>query len=56
MSRSAFVFAFQTEDAPLKIGIKLPNASCWSYRIANGKGQEITKYLNTELVTAAFGT
>ena len=28
---------------------------CWIYRLANGKVQELTEYLDTALVEAALG-
>jgi ketosteroid isomerase-like protein len=31
------------------------NTYCYIFRIANGKAQEATEYLDTELVTRAFG-
>jgi ketosteroid isomerase-like protein len=31
------------------------NTYCQVFRIANGKVQEVTEYLDTELVTSAFG-
>ncbi|MGB6564361.1 MAG: nuclear transport factor 2 family protein [Candidatus Binataceae bacterium] len=31
------------------------NTYCHVFRIANGKVQEVTEYLDTELVTSAFG-
>ena len=38
-----------------KTGKSYNNTYCQVFRIANGKVQEITEYLDTELVTAAFG-
>ncbi len=38
-----------------KAGKSYNNTYCQVFRIANGKVQEITEYLDTELVTAAFG-
>ena len=32
------------------------NTYCWVCRVADGKLQELTEYLDTELVTAALGT
>jgi len=37
-----------------KAGKSYNNTYCQVFRIANGKVQEITEYLDTELVTAAF--
>ena len=31
------------------------NAYCWIYRLANGKIQELTEYLDTQLVASALG-
>jgi ketosteroid isomerase-like protein len=41
--------------ATTKAGKPYNNTYCQVFRIANGKVQEITEYLDTELVTAAFG-
>jgi len=38
-----------------KAGKSYNNTYCQVFRIANGKVQEITEYLDTELVTAVFG-
>jgi ketosteroid isomerase-like protein len=38
-----------------KTGKPYNNTYCQVFRIANGKVQEVTEYLDTELVTAAFG-
>ncbi len=38
-----------------KVGLPYNNTYCWIYRIKGGKVKEITKYLDTELVTAALG-
>ena len=38
-----------------KAGKPYNNTYCQIFRIANGKVQEVTEYLDTELVTAAFG-
>jgi uncharacterized protein len=38
-----------------KNGKPYNNTYCQVFRIANGKVQEMTEYLDTELVTAAFG-
>jgi len=38
-----------------KTGKSYNNTYCQVFRIANGKMQEVTEYLDTELVTAAFG-
>jgi uncharacterized protein len=39
-----------------KSGKPYNNAYCWVCRVADGKLQELTEYLDTELVTAALGT
>jgi ketosteroid isomerase-like protein len=38
-----------------KNGRRYDNTYCHVFRFANGKVQEVTEYLDTELVTAAFG-
>lgn len=38
-----------------KTGKSYNNTYCQVFRIANGKVQEVTEYLDTELVTSAFG-
>ena len=38
-----------------KNGRSYDNTYCHVFRIANGKVQEVTEYLDTELVTSAFG-
>jgi uncharacterized protein len=38
-----------------KNGTRYDNTYCHVFRIANGKVQEVTEYLDTELVTSAFG-
>lgn len=38
-----------------KNGRRYDNTYCHVFRIANGKVQEVTEYLDTELVTSAFG-
>jgi ketosteroid isomerase-like protein len=39
-----------------KAGMPYNNTYCWVCRIADGKLQELTEYMDTELVTAALGT
>jgi ketosteroid isomerase-like protein len=39
-----------------KSGKPYNNTYCWVCRVADGKLQELTEYLDTELVTAALGT
>jgi uncharacterized protein len=39
-----------------KSGTPYNNTYCWVCRVADGKLQELTEYLDTELVTAALGT
>jgi len=41
--------------ANTKTGKSYNNTYCQVFRIANGKVQEVTEYLDTELVTSAFG-
>jgi ketosteroid isomerase-like protein len=38
-----------------KNGQRYDNTYCHVFRFANGKVQEVTEYLDTELITAAFG-
>ena len=38
-----------------KTGKSYNNTYCQVFRLANGKVQEVTEYLDTELVTSAFG-
>jgi uncharacterized protein len=38
-----------------RTGKEYNNTYCWIYRIADGKVQEVTEYLDTELVTETFG-
>lgn len=38
-----------------KTGTPYNNTYCQIFRIVNGKIQQVTEYLDTELVTAAFG-
>jgi uncharacterized protein len=38
-----------------KSGAPYNNTYCWICRVAEGKLQELTEYLDTELVTAALG-
>jgi ketosteroid isomerase-like protein len=41
--------------ATTKMGKPYNNTYCLVWRLVNGKVQEMTEYLDTELVTAAFG-
>jgi len=41
--------------ANTKTGKSYNNTYCQVFHIANGKVQEVTEYLDTELVTSAFG-
>ena len=38
-----------------KNGRRYDNTYCHVFRFANGKVQEVTEYLDTELITSAFG-
>jgi hypothetical protein len=38
-----------------KTGVRYDNRYCWIYRFQDGKVVAVTEYLDTELVTAAFG-
>ena len=42
-------------QAMTKAGKPYNNTYCFIFRLANGKVQELTEYLDTEMVTAAFG-
>ena len=42
-------------NSRLKSGGNYNNTYCHVFRIVNGKVQEVTEYLDTELVTKAFG-
>ena len=50
-----FVAMQSRGKAMSKNGKPYNNTYCQIFRIANGKVQEMTEYLDTELVTAAFG-
>lgn len=41
--------------ATTKTGKPYNNTYCHVFRIANGKVREVTEYLDTELITSAFG-
>jgi len=51
----AFVAMQARGKALSKNGRRYDNTYCHVFRFANGKVQEVTEYLDTELVTAAFG-
>jgi uncharacterized protein len=42
-------------QAMTKTGKPYNNTYCFVFRLANGKVQELTEYLDTEAITAAFG-
>jgi ketosteroid isomerase-like protein len=42
-------------EAMTKRGVPYNNTYCWVYRFGGGKIRSITEYLDTELVTRAFG-
>ncbi len=42
-------------EAMTKRGVAYNNTYCWVYRFANGRIAALTEYLDTELVTRAFG-
>jgi ketosteroid isomerase-like protein len=44
-----------TGRSTTKHGAPYNNTYCWIYRLANGKVQELTEYLDTALVEAALG-
>ncbi len=41
--------------ATSKTGVAYNNSYCVVFRVSGGKIQEATEYLDTELITAAFG-
>lgn len=43
-------------QATTKAGIPYNNEYCFIYRMADGKIQEVTEYLDTQLLTTALGT
>jgi ketosteroid isomerase-like protein len=45
-----------TGHVTTKAGLPYDNTYCWVCRIADGKLQELTEYMDTELVTAALGS
>jgi len=50
-----YVVAQGHGEAMTKRGVPYNNTYCWVYRFANGQIRQITEYLDTELVTRAFG-
>ncbi|MGE3772336.1 MAG: nuclear transport factor 2 family protein [Gammaproteobacteria bacterium] len=42
-------------EAMTKRGVAYNNTYCWVYRFEHGKIKALTEYLDTELVTRAFG-
>ncbi|MGD9600469.1 MAG: nuclear transport factor 2 family protein [Gammaproteobacteria bacterium] len=50
-----YVVAQGRGEAMTKRGVPYNNTYCWVYRFANGRISQITEYLDTELVTRAFG-
>lgn len=50
-----FVVMQARGKATTKTGKPYNNTYCQIFRIVNGKVQQMTEYLDTELVTAAFG-
>lgn len=42
-------------EAMTKRGVAYNNTYCWVYRFENGRIKALTEYLDTELVTRAFG-
>jgi uncharacterized protein len=42
-------------QATTKTGKPYNNTYCFVFRLANGKIQALTEYLDTEVITAAFG-
>lgn len=50
-----YVVAQGHGEAMTKRGVPYNNTYCWVYRFGNGQVKAITEYLDTELVTRAFG-
>jgi ketosteroid isomerase-like protein len=50
-----FVAMLARGNSKAKNGKSYNNHYCQIFRVANGKVQEITEYLDTELVTSVFG-
>ena len=50
-----YVVAQGHGEAMTKRGVAYNNTYCWVYRFKDGKIGAITEYLDTELVTRAFG-
>jgi uncharacterized protein len=50
-----FVVMQANGKALSKNGSRYDNTYCHVFRFANGKVQEVTEYLDTELITSAFG-
>jgi len=50
-----YVVAQGHGEAMTKRGVAYNNTYCWVYRFAGGRIRAITEYLDTELVTRAFG-
>jgi len=50
-----YVVAQGHGEAMTKRGVPYNNTYCWVYRFGNGQIKAITEYLDTELVTCAFG-
>ncbi len=50
-----FVVVQGRGEAMTKRGVAYNNTYCWVYRFWDGKIASITEYLDTELVTRAFG-
>ena len=50
-----FVVVQGRGEAMTKRGVAYNNTYCWVYRFEGGKIKALTEYLDTELVTRAFG-
>jgi ketosteroid isomerase-like protein len=50
-----FVVVQGRGEAMTKRGVPYNNTYCWVYRFEGGKIKALTEYLDTELVTRAFG-
>ncbi|MBI2800796.1 MAG: nuclear transport factor 2 family protein [Gammaproteobacteria bacterium] len=50
-----YVVAQGQGEAMTKRGVPYNNTYCWVYKFVNGKIAALTEYLDTELVTRAFG-
>ena len=55
MAERDYVVVEGRGQAITKTGKPYHNTYCFVFRLANGKVQALTEYLDTEVITAAFG-